>query len=80
MIQGLTITVDWETADAIMEAHLLDTYHSLTDNIKVLKSKKKLKDFEKEDLEHFKRVLENIDAIGEWYVFDFDKKKRKKKK
>jgi hypothetical protein len=80
MIQGLTITVDWETADAIMEAHLLDTYHSLTDNIKVLKSKKKLKDFEQEDLEHFERVLENIDAVGEWYVFDFDKKKRKKKK
>lgn len=79
MIQGLTITVDWETADAIMEAHLLDTYHSLTDNIKVLKSKKKLKDFEKEDLEHFERVLKNINAVGEWYVFDFDKKKRKKK-
>ena len=53
MIQGLTITVDWDTADAIMEAHLLDTYHSLTDNIKVLKSRKKLKDFEQEDLEQF---------------------------
>jgi hypothetical protein len=80
MIQGLTITVDWETADAIMEAHLLDTYHSLTDNIKVLKSKKKLKDFEKEDLEHFERVLEGIEIIGSWYVYNFDKKKRKKKK
>jgi len=80
MIQGLTITVDWDTADAIMEAHLLDTYHSLTDNIKVLKSKKKLKDFEQEDLEQFERVLKNIEAVGEWYVYDFDKKKRKKKK
>jgi hypothetical protein len=80
MIQGLTITVDWETADAIMEAHLLDTYHSLTDNIKVLKSKKKLKNFEKEDLEHFERVLEGIEIIGSWYVYNFDKKKRKKKK
>lgn len=80
MIQGLTITVDWDTADAIMEAHLLDTYHSLKDNIKVLKSKKKLKDFEQEDLEQFERVLESIEVVGSWYVYDFDKKKRKKKK
>jgi hypothetical protein len=80
MIQGLTITVDWDTADAIMEAHLLDTYHSLKDNIKVLKSKKKLQDFEQEDLEQFERVLESIEVVGSWYVYDFDKKKRKKKK
>ena len=80
MINGLTITVDWDTADAIMEAHLLDTYHSLNDNIKILKSKKKLKDFEKEDLENFKNVLEGIEIVGNWYVYDFDKKKRKKKK
>lgn len=80
MIQGLTITVDWDTADAIMEAQLLYTYHSLTDNIKVLKSKKKLQDFEQEDLEHFERVLESIEAVADWYIFDFNKKKRKKKK
>ena len=80
MSNGLTITVDWDTADAIMEAHLFDTYHSLTDNIKRLEAKKKLKDFEKEDLEHFKRVLEGIEIVGSWYVYDFDKKKRKKKK
>lgn len=79
MINGLTITVDWDTADAIMEAHLIDTYHSLNDNIKRLTSKKKLKDFEKEDLEHFKYVLEGIEIVGSWYVYDFDKKKRKKK-
>ena len=45
----------------------------------MLKSKKKLQDFEKEDLEHFKRVLKSIEAVGDWYIFDFDKKKRKKK-
>lgn len=79
MIQGLQIVVDWDTADAIMEAHLLDTYRSLTDEVKKLKSKKKLKDWEHEDLEHFERVLEGIDIIGEWYVFDFNKKKKRKK-
>ena len=79
MTSGLTITIDWDTADAIMEAHLLDTYHSLISNIKVLKSKKKLQDFEEEDLEHFKRVLKSLEVIGDWYIFNFDKKKRKKK-
>lgn len=80
MTSGLTITVDWDTADAIMEAHLLDTYHSLISNIKALKSRKKLQDFEEEDLEHFKRVLKSIEVVGDWYIYDFDKKKRKKKK
>jgi hypothetical protein len=79
MSNGLDITVDWDTADAIMEAHLLYTYHSLTSNIKALKSKKKLQDFEEADLEHFKRVLKSIEAVADWYIFDFDKKKRKKK-
>ena len=79
MTNGLNITVDWDTADAIMEAHLLYTYHSLTSNIKALKSKKKLQDFEEEDLEHFKRVLKSIEAVADWYIFDFDKKKRKKR-
>lgn len=79
MKQGLTILVDWDTADAIMEAHLLDTYHSLTDLVKKLKAKKKLKDWEKEDLEQFKRILGGIEIVGEWYVFDFNKKVKKKK-
>lgn len=78
-IQGLTITVDWDTADAIMEAHLLDTYWSLTDDIKKLKAKKNLKDWEKEDLEQFKRVLSGIELVAEWYIFDFRKKVKKKK-
>jgi hypothetical protein len=77
--KGLTIEVDWDTADAIMEAQLLYTYRDLSEQIKKFKAKKKLKDWEKEDLDHFERVLEGIDLIGEWYVFDFDKKKKRKK-
>jgi len=77
MIQGLKVIVDWETADAVLEAHLLHTYHSLTDDIKRLKSKKKLKEWEKEDIEHFKRVLEGIEIVGAWYIFEFEKKKKK---
>lgn len=78
-IQGLQIVVDWDTADAIMEAHLLDTYHNLTDIVRKLKAKKKLKDWEKEDLEHFQRILGGIEIVSEWYIFDFKKKVKKKK-
>jgi len=77
--KGLTIEVDWDTADAIMEAQLLYTYRDLSEQVKKLRAKKKLKDWEREDLDHFELVLEGIDLIGEWYVFDFDKKKKRKK-
>jgi hypothetical protein len=77
--KGLMIEVDWDTADAIMEAQLLYTYRDLSEQIKKFKAKKKLKDWEKEDLDHFERVLEGLELIGEWYVFDFHKKKKRKK-
>ncbi len=77
MKQGLTILVDWETADAIMEAHLLNTYTDLTHEVKKFKSKKRLKDYEKEDLEQYERILEGIEIVASWYVFDFEKKVKK---
>lgn len=79
MIQGLQVVVDWDTADAVLEAHLLHTYYDLTDQIKRFKSKKKLKDYEQDDLQQFERVIEAVETIGSWYIFDFDKKKKKKK-
>lgn len=76
---GLTIKMDWDTADMVLEAHLLHTYHDLTDQIKRFNSKKKLKDWEADDLQQFERVVEAIEVMGSWYIFDFDKKKKKKK-
>lgn len=76
---GLTIKMDWDTADSVLEAHLLHTYHDLTDQIKRFKSKKKLKDWEADDLQQFERVVEAIEVMGEWYIYDFNKKKKKKK-
>jgi hypothetical protein len=75
MKSGLTVTVDWDTAEQIMEAHLLNTYHELTEEVKKLKAKNKLKDFEAKDLEMYERVLGGIEMVSEWYIFDFDKKK-----
>lgn len=77
MKNGLTIQVDWDTVDQIMEQNLLDSYCSLQADIKRLKSKKKLQNWEKEDLDQFERLVEAMDVVGAYFVFQFDKKAKK---
>ena len=77
MKNGLTIQDDWDTVDQIMEQNLLHSYCSLKEDIKRLKSKKKLQDWEKEDLDQFERLVEAMDVIGAYFVYDFDKKAKK---
>jgi hypothetical protein len=77
MSGGLKILMDWDTVDAVIETYLLDSHFSLTQQIKIIKSKKKPKDFELEDLETFERALEGVEKMGEWCVFDFNKKAKK---
>lgn len=77
MSDGLTVTIDWDTVDAIIENYLIDSHTSITQHIKRLKSKRKREDFEQEDLENFENVLNGINIMGEWCVFDFKKKVKK---
>lgn len=77
MINGLKIIVDWETADAILEAHLLHSIHTMKQDVKKLKATKKLKDWQKEDLEHFEKMLVSLNHVASYYIFDFDKKVKK---
>lgn len=77
MKTGLTVQVDWDTVDAIMEQNLLNSYCSLQADIKRFKAKKKLQNWEKEDLDQFERLVEAMDVIGVYFVFDFHKKAKK---
>ena len=77
MKNGLTIQVDWDTVDQIMEQNLLHSYCSLQEDIKRFKAKKKLQNWEKEDLDQFERLVEAMDVIGVYFVFDFHKKAKK---
>lgn len=77
MKTGLTIQVDWDTVDAVMEQNLLHTYCSLQADIKKLKTKKKLQNWQKEDLDQFERLIEALDLVGTYFVFDFHKKAKK---
>lgn len=74
---GLQIVVDWETVDTIMEANLLYTIHSMKQDIKRLKATKKLTDWQKEDLEHFEKMIVSLTHVAEYYIFDFHKKEKK---
>jgi hypothetical protein len=77
MIEGLKIVVDWETVDAIMEANLLHSIHTMKQDVKRLKATKKLKSWQKEDLEHFEKMLVSLTHVAEYYIFDFNKKVKK---
>lgn len=74
---GLRVLIDWDTADAIMEEQLLYLNYSVTRDIKRLKSKKKLQDWELEDLENFERLEAALEIVAQWCVFDFAKKAKK---
>jgi hypothetical protein len=77
MIEGLKIIVDWETVDAIMEANLLHSITTMQKDIKRLKATKKLKSWQKEDLEHFEKMLVSLTHVGQYFIYDFDKKAKK---
>lgn len=75
---GLQITVAWDTVDEIMEKNLIQTYNGLVDDAKRLRKQKKLPDYAKEDLADFERILDALDVVGAYFVYNFKKKVKKK--
>lgn len=74
---GLKVNVDWDTIDEIFETNLLYMYSMLLQEIVRYKAKKKLKDWELEDLAQFERVTAAIETLGAYAVYEFDKKAKK---
>lgn len=74
---GLKVNVDWDTIDEIFEANLFHMYNTLLQEKARYKGKKKLKDWEIEDLEQFARVTAAIEELGAYCVYEFDKKVKK---
>ena len=75
---GLKVTVAWDTVDEIMEQNLIQTYNGLVDDAKRLRKQKKLSDYAKEDLADFEKILDALDVVGAYYVYNFKKKVKKK--
>ena len=53
----MKIEMDDDTADNVVRASMLGLYEDLKDRRRILKQRKELKDFEKEDLEYNKTLL-----------------------
>lgn len=77
MSEGLKILMDWDTVDEVLEQQILYMHNRISQDIKIYKSKKKLKDWEAEDLEQFERVFAALETLGAYCVFEFDKKVKK---
>ena len=67
----MNIDIDNDFCDAIVEGRLLQTYKSLSKDIKD-------KNWGQEDLEHFAEVVKALEVVGPWFVYGWDKKKKAK--
>ena len=78
----MKLEIDMEFADEITRQSLLETYLSLSDDIK------KVKNMHEDDLARYKETIDAIKVLGEWYFYNFkdvvekaqDKRKKEDKK
>ena len=68
----ITVNVDYETCDQIVEQILLETYKDLSNDIKN-------NTWGDEDTARFKEIIIGLDIVGNWFVHNWDKKKKGKK-
>jgi len=71
---NVTMEMPDEFIDQVIEETLLSSYRYIEDDIKRLKKRKKLKDFEKEDLADNEKLLEAMKLVGNYYVWNFKDK------
>lgn len=78
----MKLEIDMEIADEITRQSLLETYLSLSDDMKSIKH------IHEDDLARYKETIDAIKVLGEWYFYNFkdvvekaqDKRKKEAKK
>lgn len=75
----MKIEVDDDCIDHLIACALIDCYVNSEKRIKDLKKKKKkeLVSYDKEDLEHFEKLLPALNVVGAWFVHDWASKVKK---
>ena len=63
----IKIDIDNDFCDEIVAGRLIQTYKSLKKDIKE-------KNWGEEDLESFTEVVEALEVVGPWFVYDWKKK------
>ena len=70
----MKIEIDDDCIDMIMEASLIESYISISKNLKSPES------WHEEDVAAWKELIPALKIVGGWYVFDFENKVKKAKK
>ena len=63
----IKLDIDNDFCDAIVAGRLIQTYKSLKKDIKD-------KNWGTEDLESFQKVVEALEIVGPWFVYQWEKK------
>ena len=61
----MMIKIDYDLADEIVRYGLMDTYISLTNDLKSTKN------IDEDDLKIWQETVAAIEVLGNWYFFDF---------
>lgn len=68
----IKLDVDNDFCDEIVAARLLQTYRYLSADIQS-------NTWGEKDIENFKAVVQALEVVGPWFVYNWDKKKKAKK-
>lgn len=71
---NVTMEVPDDFMDQIVEERLIQSYEYIETDIHRLKKRKRLKDFEKEDLADCEKLLEAMMLVGNYFVWGFKDK------
>ncbi len=74
----MQIDVPDEFIDQLVEHELLHSYKMVSHELKRLKEIKKPAPHQQEDIVDLTKYLESLKVVGNWFVWQFDKKVKKK--
>ena len=74
----MQIDVPDEFIDQLVEHELLHSYKMVSHELKRLKELKKPAEHQQEDIVDLTNYLEALTVVGKWFVWQFDKKVKKK--
>jgi hypothetical protein len=72
------IKIDYECADRIVSATIIQSYISLQADLK--KAKKNPGFFHEDDVAVWERLIPALEEVGRWFTYDFDGEVKKAKK
>lgn len=74
----MQIDVPDEFIDQLVEHELIHSYKMVSHELKRLKEIKKPAAHQQEDIVDLTKYLESLKVVGSWFVWQFDKKVKKK--